>query len=138
MVLGSLLLSALAIVRVVFADPSDGCKESDTSRYVASKEFTFQDRNVWMSFPPDYKATKPATLIFAYHDADMTAKEMEKLTKFNNKEMNRNAIVVYPAALNVSCYHQGQCLLTSSLRLLTSFLGALDFRSCQQIYSTGR
>jgi poly(3-hydroxybutyrate) depolymerase len=107
MTLGSLLLSALAIARVVFADPSDGCNESDTSRYVASKEFTFQDRNVLVSFPPDYKATKPATLIFAYHDVDMTAKEMEKLTKFNNKKMNKNAIVVYPAPLNVSRFNQG-------------------------------
>jgi poly(3-hydroxybutyrate) depolymerase len=96
-----LILSALVAVQVVLADPSSGCREKDDPLPEALREFTFQDRHVRVSFPPGYTATKPATLIFAYHDASMTPEEMEKLTQFNNPELNRNAIVVYPSALNV-------------------------------------
>jgi poly(3-hydroxybutyrate) depolymerase len=96
-----LILSALVAVQVVLAVPSSGCREKDDVVPEAVRGFTFQGRHVHVSFPPGYTATKPASLIFAYHDAGMTTEDMEKLTKFNNSELNRNAIVVYPNALNV-------------------------------------
>jgi poly(3-hydroxybutyrate) depolymerase len=96
-----LILSALVAVQAVLAVPSSGCQEKDDPVSEAVRGFSFQDRHVRVSFPPGYTATKPASLIFAYHDAGMTTEEMEKLTQFNNPELNRNAIVVYPSALNV-------------------------------------
>jgi len=51
-----------------------------------------------ISIPRDYKPGVPAPLILAYHDFNMTAKDMEDTTLLSHPNYNTQAIVVYPEA----------------------------------------
>jgi hypothetical protein len=93
-----LVLYFLLGVATTLADPSPGCDEREIPRRPdgkPQKDFQFQGRDVYMSFPPKYRTRKPTSLILAYYGEGMTAQEFEKVTKFDNPELNRNSIVVY-------------------------------------------
>jgi poly(3-hydroxybutyrate) depolymerase len=96
---------------ISLADPSPGCNEREIPRRPdgkPSKEFQFQGRDGYISFPPNFRSRKPTSLIVAYHDEDMKPKDFEKVTKFDNPELNRNSIVVYPSTLKVSGIETGE------------------------------
>jgi hypothetical protein len=63
-----------------------------------------KDRFIRITLPQDYKHGTPVPMIFAFHDRNMTAKDMENLTLLSTPAYNKEAIVVYPEAkTDVSC-----------------------------------
>jgi poly(3-hydroxybutyrate) depolymerase len=71
-----------------------------------------EDRFIRITLPQNYVHGTPAPLILAFHDKNMTAKDMEDKTLLSSPSYNKDAIVVYPEAkLEVSClsHHSFEC-----------------------------
>jgi hypothetical protein len=100
----SVLLPLSVLVSWAFADPSAGCDPSTTKpvEWTASpsevKLFRVNDRNVRVTVPAKFNATKPASVIIAYHDQDSSAEVLDYETAFHDERVNEDVIVVYPSA----------------------------------------
>src|ERR1700760_1858095 len=98
--LSAVLFLLIALAPMILAERSQGCKEmADPDEFKGlslDRSLSIEDRDVWVSFPPKYRTSKTASLIIAFHDRNMTAKEMAKATLFSNP--NNRAIIVYPKA----------------------------------------
>jgi poly(3-hydroxybutyrate) depolymerase len=99
-----LLLALFSLAAPSRGDRSSGCQQvaNPDEKAELPASFEFEGRQVLISFPPKYRSSKPSPLIVAYHDKDMTPAEMVKLTKFDQPELNRNAIAVFPSGRNVT------------------------------------
>ena len=99
------LVLVLSLALSTLAERSQGCKElvdpDEFKNLPSDLTLPFEDRDVWMSFPPGYRTSKPVPLILAFHDRGMTPQDMQKVTLFSNPNVNKNAIVLYPSARNV-------------------------------------
>ena len=129
--LSAVALFLIALAPMILGEKSKGCKQlADPDEFKglsSDRSLSFEDRDVWVSFPPGYRTSKPASLIIAYHDRNMTAKQMAKVTLFNNP--NNRAIIVYPSAKNVSSLKR--CV--PDLRNPKHSIGILDDRSREQL-----
>jgi poly(3-hydroxybutyrate) depolymerase len=98
-----LLFTLLSLAVPGRGDRSSGCQQvaSPDEKKDLSTSIEFEGRQVLISYPPNYRSSKPSSLILIYHDKDMTPAEMAKLTQFDRPELNRNAIVVYPGGRKV-------------------------------------
>lgn len=103
--------------------PSQACKVPDRSpiewRPKANDTRVFQvgrhkdrTREIRVSIPPNYNGTQlPPPLIIAFHDKEMGTGDFEYASRLSDREINKDAIVVYPLANNVSwrnstCFNQ--------------------------------
>jgi len=66
-----------------------------------SKGIQIGERKNRITLPKNYKQNVPAPLIFAFHDRNMTADDMEQATSLSADKLNPDAIVVYAAAVDV-------------------------------------
>jgi hypothetical protein len=102
MLLSSVLLfGALTLVQ---AERKNGCSynhDFPATPGGPSKGIKIGERIVRISIPKNYWPTIAAPLIVAYHDKDMTAQEMENLTRLSDSTLNPDYIVVYPEAVEV-------------------------------------
>src|ERR1700759_4641691 len=64
-----------------------------------SKRLKLGDRYLRLSLPKNYDPKVPAPLIVAYHDFNNTALEFEESTMLSHEAYNKDAIVVYPEAI---------------------------------------
>ncbi|KAE9972582.1 hypothetical protein BLS_002223 [Venturia inaequalis] len=95
-----LILGALSLAR---AERRDGCAmRFDFPAHPGgpSKGIKVGERTARIYVPYNYQLTKPTPLIVAYHDKGMTAKEMEKLTRLSDPDLNPDYIVLYPEAVD--------------------------------------
>lgn len=101
-----LILGALSLAR---AERRDGCaKRFDFPAHPGgpSKGIKIGERTARIYVPYNYQLTKPTPLIVAYHDKGMTAKEMEKLTRLSDPDLNPDYIVLYPEAVDVRSFQR--------------------------------
>ncbi|KAE9993826.1 hypothetical protein EG327_003076 [Venturia inaequalis] len=106
------LVSFLSLLNPVLAAPSQACKLPNRSpidwRPKANETRVFQigtdpenPREIRVSVPPLYNGTgKELPLILAFHDKEQSPAQFEYETRFGDKELNRDKIVVYPKAVN--------------------------------------
>lgn len=66
-------------------------------------------------------------LILAFHDKEQSPAELEYDTRFSDKELNQNKIVVYPRAVNVGLHTIPICAITHP-----AWLGYMAIRSHSQ------
>jgi poly(3-hydroxybutyrate) depolymerase len=103
--LSAVVFFLLALAPFIVAEKSEGCKDmADPDEFKglpSDLSLPFEGRDVWVSFPPGYRTSKPASLIIAFHDRDMTAKDMQKVTLFSNSQVNSRAIILYPSTKDV-------------------------------------
>lgn len=97
------LLALLSLAAPGLGDRSSGCQQAANpdEKGKLTSSIKFEGRHVLISYPPEYRSSKPSPLILVYHDKGMTPSDMVKLTKFDRPELNRNSIVVYPTGRNV-------------------------------------
>jgi hypothetical protein len=101
-ILSPVLFGALALAGPT--NGTDGCSkpfEFPAEIGGASKGIQIGDRKVRITLPKNYKQDTPAPLIFAFHDKNMTASDMEEVTKLSDPKLNPNSIILYPEAFEV-------------------------------------
>ncbi|QDS71222.1 hypothetical protein FKW77_010416 [Venturia effusa] len=106
------LISILALFSPVLSAPSQACRLPNRSpidwRPKANETRVFQigtdpenPREIRVSVPPLYNGTgKELPLILAFHDKEQSPAQLEYETRFSDKELNKDKIVVYPRAVN--------------------------------------
>lgn len=107
------IVSFLSLFDSVFSAPSQACILPNRSpidwRPKSNETRVFQigtdpenPREIRVSVPPLYNGTgKELPLILAFHDKEQSPAQLEYETKFSDKNLNRDKIVVYPRAVNV-------------------------------------
>jgi hypothetical protein len=103
--------ASLEVDRIPQPVKSKGCKVD--FKFAASPGGESQrvkigkDRFIRITLPQNYNHGIPAPMIFAFHDRNMTAKDMEELTLLSTPAYNKEAIVVYPEPkTDVSCAYR--------------------------------
>ncbi|TID26326.1 GPI mannosyltransferase 4 [Venturia nashicola] len=106
------LVSFLSLLNPVLSASSQACKFPNRSpidwRPKANETRVFQigtdpenPREIRVSVPPLYNGTgKELPLILAFHDKEQSPAQLEYETRFSDKELNKDKIVVYPRAVN--------------------------------------
>jgi len=64
-----------------------------------------QNRFAYLHVPKNYDFNKPAPVIVAFHGKNQEVEAFEAATSLSDPEVNRDFIVIYPEAINVS--HSG-------------------------------
>lgn len=120
----------LSLFSSVYSAPSQACSQPQRSpidwRPKANDTKIFQigrdpdnPREIRVSVPPLYNGSEiNLPLILAFHDKEQSPAEFEYATRFSDREINENKIVVYPKAVNV-CHPILECeVLANSIRTL--------------------
>ena len=104
-----LVLPLFSLLRglFVFADRSPGCyshtiKPVDWNATAGDiKLFKVNGRQVRVTVPPTFNATKPAPMIIAFHDKDQAIAHLEYEGAFMDGSVNDDNVMVYPSPENV-------------------------------------
>jgi hypothetical protein len=108
------LATFISLFNTVYSAPSQACLLPNLSpidwRPKANETRVFQigtdpenPREIRVSVPPLYNGSVVnLPLILAFHDKEQSPAELEYDTRFSDREFNKNKILVYPKAINVS------------------------------------
>lgn len=133
------LVTFISLFNSTYSAPSQACATPNRSpidwRPKANESRTFQigtdpenPREIRVSVPPLYNGGEVnLPLILAFHDKEQSPAELEYDTRFSDKELNQNKIVVYPRAVNVGLHTIPICAITHP-----AWLGYMAIRSHSQ------
>jgi poly(3-hydroxybutyrate) depolymerase len=139
------LATILSLLNSVYSAPSQACSLPNRSpidwRPKANETRVFQigtdpenPREIRVSVPPLYNEGEVnLPLILAFHDKEQSPAQLEYDTRFSDREINENKILVYPKAINVCIYSSFCCKITNAGSVRTHGNQILQFEGGRKI-----
>jgi poly(3-hydroxybutyrate) depolymerase len=119
------LVTFISLFTSAYSAPSQACLLPNRSpidwRPTANETKVFQigtdpdhPREIRVSVPPLYNGSNVnLPLILAFHDKEQSPAEFEYATRFSDREFNKDKILVYPKAVNVSLHFKNHDATTN-------------------------